>query len=339
MFRFPTAVTALLVSGQALAAQPATLASYSRASGLSVARYDVDFTHSSVEFSVRFMGLSRVRGAFGEFAGTLMYDSADVTRSSVSIVINAASINTNSAMRDRDLKGASFFDVEKYPKITFRSTRVERTADGLLVRGPFTLHGVTREIAIPVTMLHPPTTDAWENLRTGWTGSLKLSRREYGIMGSAFWDKEFDPGRLSIGDEVTIELMLSAGISNVDRWTAPKADSVRAAAERQGVAATMEQYRAAARDTASAAAKFPDQILGGAGLKLMHHGKFAEAVPFFQTAAEVRPDMAVIHAALGEALLLSGRKPQAIASFRKALSVDSLNTVASEYLRRLGTGN
>ena len=335
MLRFTTLAMAALVSTLPLAAQPATNASYSRASGLGVVRYDVDPSHSAIEFSVRFMGLSRVRGAFTEFSGTLMYDSTDVTRSSISVAIGVASINTNSSFRDRDLKGPSFFDADKFPRIGFRSTRIERTAAGLVLHGAFTMRGLTRNIAFPIVQVHPEAKDAWENRRVGWSGSLTLSRREYGIMGSAFWNNEFDPGRLSIGDEVTIELLISAGVSNVDRWTIPRADSVRSAAERQGVAATLTQYRAAARDTASPAAKSPDQILGTVGMKLMHHQKFADAVPFFQLASELKPDLALVHAALGEALLLSGKKAEATASFRRALAIDSLNTVASEYLRRL----
>src|SRR5689334_10388553 len=103
--------------------QSATFASLSGASGLSVRRLDIDFPHSAVEFSVRFMGVSRVRGAFSQFGGTIMYDTADARRSSVSVVIQAKSINTNVESRDKDLRSANFFDVEKYPLITFHSER------------------------------------------------------------------------------------------------------------------------------------------------------------------------------------------------------------------------
>jgi polyisoprenoid-binding protein YceI len=316
-------------------AQPATFASFAVAPGLTVQRFDIDAAHSALEFSVRFMGLSRVRGAFSTFGGTLMYDSTDISRSSVSVFVSAASINTNVASRDRDLKGPAFFDTEKFPRIFFTSTRVERTDGGFLVRGPLTMHGVTREVAIPFTLLHPLTKDAWENRRIGFSGALTVKRREFGILGSAFWNNEFDPGRLSISDDVSIELLLSAEINNVDRWGTPKGDSLRAAAERQGLAETLRAFREAARDTASDAGRFSDEILGGAAMKLMHHHRFADAVAIYQLAAELKPERPSLHAALGEAQLLSGKRADAIASFRRALARDSIYTVAFEYLRRL----
>jgi polyisoprenoid-binding protein YceI len=327
------AVAALMTAP--LAAQPATFASFAKSSGLTVARYDIDTPHSAIEFSVRFMGVSRVRGAFADFSGTVMYDSTDITRSSVSVVINVASINTNLASRDRDLKSPAFFDAEKFPKIVFRSSRVEQTASGLRIRGALTMHGVTKDIVIPAQQLHPLVKDAWDNRRMGFTATLTLSRREYGIMGSAFWDSEFDPGRLSVGDEVTIELMLSAELYNVDRWTTPISDSLRAVADKQGVAATLEQFRIASRDTTLPAGKWTEPILGGVGHKLMHRHKFEEAVPYYRLGTELRPERPALHNGLGEALLMLGKRTEAIASFRRALAIDSLNTVASEYLRRL----
>src|SRR6185503_16704306 len=97
--------------------------------------FDFDVSHSSVGFSVRFMGLSTVRGAFSEFAGTLVYDADRPERSTVSTVIRATSINTNSAMRDRDLKSENFFDVEKFPVITFRSESARRNGTGVVLEG------------------------------------------------------------------------------------------------------------------------------------------------------------------------------------------------------------
>lgn len=158
-------------------AQAATFASLAGASGLAVQRLDIDSPHSSIEFAVKFMGLSTVRGAFSEFGGTLMYDPADVTRSSIAVVIRTASINTNVDVRDRDLRSRNFFDAEKYPLITFTSTRVDRDGDRFTARGAFSMHGVTKEISIPFTRLHPLSRDAWGNQRVGFLGHTTLNRK------------------------------------------------------------------------------------------------------------------------------------------------------------------
>ena len=330
-------ITALLGTSGALA-QSATFASLSGRSGLSVKRFDVDWPHSAVEFSVRFMGLSRVRGAFGEFGGTLMYDATDLTKSSVFIVISTASINTNVRSRDKDLKSPNFFDAEKFPRITFRSTAVEKGADGLALRGPLTMHGVTREVVIPFKQLHPLSSDAWGNQRVGFVGGLTVSRKEYGILGTAFWNSEFDPGRMSISDEVEIELTLEAEVNNVERWTTPKGDSVLAMADQQGLGKTLEQFRAVAADTSKDAGRFTEAILLTVGTKLMHRQRFADAVAAYQVATELKPDRASLHAGLGEAYLMNGNRSDAIASFRRAVALSPENSVAAEYLRALGAG-
>ncbi len=326
-------VCALSQGAPCAQAQPATFASLAGKSGLPVRRLDIDGAHSAIEFTVRFMGLSRVRGAFAEFGGTFMLDTADVTRSSITVVINTASINTNVAARDRDLRSPNFFDATAYPRIVFSSSAVERRTGGLTLRGTLTMHGVTREVAIPFTELHPLSKDAWGNQRIGYVGSLTLSRKEFGILGTKFWNSEYDPGRMSVSDEVQIELTLEAEANNVDAWTSPKADSLRAAAEAQGVEQTLRQFREAARDTASGAGRFSADILGSAGMKLLHHGRFADGLEFYRLDAQLNPDRAGVRAALGEAFLMTGRRPEAVASFKKALELDSLNTVAREYLR------
>src|SRR5881628_2694051 len=108
-------------------------------------KFDIDFAHSEIGFSIRFMGLTNVRGRFTEYAGTIMYVEKDLPRSTVSVLIQAKSIDTGTEFRDKDLRGPSFFNVDSFPTILFRSTRLERTEDGFVARGDFTLRGVTRK--------------------------------------------------------------------------------------------------------------------------------------------------------------------------------------------------
>ena len=328
-------VFCLLVPGSPLHPQPATFASFAGATGLPIQRFDIDWPHSAVEFSVRFMGLSTVRGAFSQFGGTIMYDTADARRSTVSVVIQAKSINTNVESRDKDLKSENFFDVEKYPLITFRSEHIDRTKTGFVARGPLTIHGVTKPVAIAFRQTHGLLSDAWGNRRLGFTAHLSLNRKDYGILGTKFWNSEFDPGRMSISDNVDIELNVEAEANQVERWTTPKGDSLLGLATAQGLSKTLAAFRVAATDTASPISKIRGGILNTVGTKLMHRRDFSGAIEAFRLAAELDPGADWAHAGLGEAYLMSGKKDLAVESFQKAILADSTNTVAFEYLRQL----
>ena len=316
-------------------AQSATFASFAGATGLPIQRFDIDWPHSAVEFSVRFMGLSNVRGAFSQFGGTIMYDTVDARRSTVSVVIQTKSINTNVDSRDKDLKSANFFDAEKYPLITFRSERIDRTKAGFVARGPLTMHGVTKQVAIAFKQTHGLMGDGWGNKRMGFVGHLSLNRKDYGILGTKFWNSEFDPGRMSISDNVDIDLNIEAEVNQVDKWTGPKGDSVLKVAAAQGLSKTLAEFKTAATDSTNPISKIRGGVLNTVGTKLMHRGDFNGAAEAFGLASELDPNADWAHAGLGEALLMSGKKALAIESFRKALAADSTNTVAFEYLRHL----
>ena len=333
-FRQSLVVIAVLLPIRA-GAQAATFASFSGASGLPVQRLDIDAPHSSLEFVVRFMGLSNVRGAFSQFGGTIMYDTVDATRSTVSIVIDTKSINTNSQARDNDLRSENFFDVAKYPSIRFHSERIDKAKAGFVARGPLTMHGVTKEVAIAFKQTHGLMSDGWGNRRRGFAGRLSLNRKDYGILGTKFWNAEFDPGRMSISDNVDIELNIEAEAVQVERWTTPRADSLLKAGATQGLSKTLAEFRTAAADSTSAIFKARTGMLSAAAAKLMHRGDFAGAAEVFKLASELEPDADWAHAGLGEAYLMSGKRDLAVDSFGKALAVDSLNTVAYEYLRQI----
>jgi polyisoprenoid-binding protein YceI len=288
-----------------------------------------------VEFSVRFMGLSTVRGAFAQFGGTIMYDTVDARRSTVSVVIQAKSINTNVESRDKDLRSENFFDVAKYPLITFRSARIDRTKTGFIASGPLTMHGVTRPVNIAFKQTHGLMGDGWGNKRLGFIGHLTLNRKDYGILGTKFWNAEFDPGRMSISDNVDIDLNVEAEVNQVERWTTPKGDSLLKVAASQGLSKTLAEFRVAAGDTTSPISKIKGGVLIAAATKLMHRRDFAGAVEVFQLASELEPNADWAHAGLGEAYLMSGKRDLAVQSFRKAVAADSTNTVAFEYLRQL----
>lgn len=165
-------------------------------------KYSIDQSHTSVSFVVKHMVLAKVRGNFHEFTGTIIFDEADVTRSSVQGTVKVASIDTDNDKRDDHLRGADFFDVEKYPEITFSSTRIEKRGDNYVCSGNLTMRGVTKEVEIPFTITGK-ITDPWGNTRIGIEAGFTINRQDFGIT----WSKIMDNGGLVVSNDVKIELV------------------------------------------------------------------------------------------------------------------------------------
>jgi len=166
-------------------------------------QYRIDYNHSTVGFSVPIMdGLSKVNGKFTDFTVTLTNDEKDITKSSVSVVIKAASINTGIAARDNDLRTAAFFDVEKYPEITFESKRIEKRREQLIAVGTFTMHGVSKEIALPFAITGINRDPVAKKMNIGYSARITLNRRDFGIN----WRHQSVPN--FVGDNVDIEINL-----------------------------------------------------------------------------------------------------------------------------------
>ncbi|HKE89665.1 MAG TPA: YceI family protein [Gemmatimonadales bacterium] len=288
-------------------------------------KYEIDEAHSSVSFAVRFMGLTTIHGAFSQYAGTLMVTPDDLARSSVSVVIQVSSINTNNGQRDHDLQNAAFFDAAHFPLITFRSTSVVPSALGFTLNGQLTIRGITKDVAIPCTLLHPATRDAWRNTRIGFVGTLAISRREFGVLGTAFWNSEYDPGRMSIGDSVTIELAIEGLQPNYDKWNSPGSDSLAQVALGRGAAAV--------KPPVDSVPTVNGYVV--AGLKLLGRGRADLALRLFEVASGLAPEAPQVYVHLGDARMALGQEGMARDAFRRALAADSLNTSAAESLRWL----
>ena len=165
--------------------------------------YPIDNSHSTVGFSVPILGgLSEVKGKFTDFEITLNADEKDITKSSVSVVIKATSVDTGIEGRDRHLRNPDFFDVEKFPEIMFKSERIEKKGKQFIAHGPLTMHGVTKQIALPFTVngtFKNPTTN---KLSVGYSAKMVLNRRDYGINYSRRDSPTF------VGDNITVEINL-----------------------------------------------------------------------------------------------------------------------------------
>ncbi|CAH2031884.1 YceI family protein [Trichlorobacter ammonificans] len=186
-----------------LIASLATVAVLSLPTLSQAATWTIDQEHSSIAFKVRHLMVANVKGLFEKFKGTVVIDENDITRSKVEVSIDTASINTNVAKRDEHLRSPDFFDVAKYPAMTFVSTKVVKAGTGKLkVTGDLTLHGVTREVVLDVEGPSKESKDPWGNLRSGATASAKVNRKDFGLN----WNKALETGGVVVGDEVTITL-------------------------------------------------------------------------------------------------------------------------------------
>jgi polyisoprenoid-binding protein YceI len=168
--------------------------------------YHLDPAHSSAHFSVRHMMISNVRGEFSRLSGAVVFDPQNPAASSIEAQIETASINTSDAKRDAHLRSADFFDAEKYPSLTFRSTRLARTEAGWTVEGDLTIHGVTRPVTLDVEGPTPEVKDPWGSGRIGATASAKLNRKDFGLT----WNTPLETGGFLVGDEIRITLEIEA---------------------------------------------------------------------------------------------------------------------------------
>lgn len=172
--------------------------------------WNIDPDHSSIGFSIRHLTISNVKGNFDKFSGTVNLDDKNITASKVTATIDASSIDTRVQKRDDHLRSTDFFDVAKYPEITFVSKRWSRTANGTLkVSGDLTMHGITRAVVLDVAPFSPETRDPWGNTRRGTTAKATINRKDFGID----WNKNLDTGGLMIGDQVEISLEIEMILS------------------------------------------------------------------------------------------------------------------------------
>lgn len=180
--------------------------------------WNIDPSHSGVHFTVRHMVVSKVRGAFTRWQGTIQFDEKNPEAGKVSVQIEAPSIDTREEKRDAHLRSPDFFDVGKFPKITFKSTQITKQAEGkYAVAGDLTIHGVTKPVTL-ATELSPEVKDPWNNQRRGATATTKISRKDFGLT----WNKALEAGGVAVSDEVNI---------TVDVELVKKADAGAAAAK------------------------------------------------------------------------------------------------------------
>jgi len=165
--------------------------------------WTIDASHSAAHFAVRHMMVSTVRGDMGKITGTVTFDPAKPAAGSIEATVDVTGIDTREAGRDKHLKSADFFDVEKFPTITFKSKRIDPVAaGGFKITGDLTMKGVTKEVVLDAEPLRPAIKDQRGAARTGTTATTKLNRQDFGVN----WSRALDGGGVVVSDEVSVTI-------------------------------------------------------------------------------------------------------------------------------------
>jgi polyisoprenoid-binding protein YceI len=164
--------------------------------------YDIDSSHSAAQFTIRHLMISNVRGQFSGVTGTVVIDDGNPANVKIDATIDASTVDTREPKRDTHLKSPEFFDVAKFPKITFVSKKSQKTGNGTYkVTGDLTMHGVTKEVVLDVTGV-AEVKDPWGNTKVGATGTTRVDRKDYGLT----WNKPLEAGGFLVGDDVDITI-------------------------------------------------------------------------------------------------------------------------------------
>lgn len=169
--------------------------------------YEFDKAHSSIGFRVKHMGLVDIPGYFRDFKGTVNYDAKDVTKSSVEFTAQMTSVDTGVAARDNHLRTADFFEVEKFPTMTFKSTKVEKRGNDLVLTGDLTMRGVTKQVSFPFQIAGWLPGGERSGPKMGITAETTINRRDFGVN----YGTTLPNGAAALSDDVTVTLLIEAG--------------------------------------------------------------------------------------------------------------------------------
>ena len=165
-------------------------------------KWEIDSSHTNAHFSVKHMMVSNVQGDLGKVSGTVDLEGKDPTKAAVDVSIDVSGINTREPKRDGHLKSPDFFDVAKYPTITFKSKKIVKSKSGYNLEGDLTIHGVTKDVTLAMQNPTPEMKDPWGGIRVGAVATTKINRKDFGLV----WNKALEAGGVVVGDEVAITL-------------------------------------------------------------------------------------------------------------------------------------
>lgn len=318
--------------GIVLGAAAASLANASLTAQRAPRDFLMEYQHSYVAFEIGFMGFP-VRGRFNEPRATIAYADGDLEKSSVSVAIVAKSINTGGQTRDDHLRSSDFFDVVRFPFITFQSTSIRRAGDGYVMTGPLTMHGVTKVISIPFRAAGPPIEETHGATLITFSGRVRLARRDFGISGGSKFNSWFDEIRSATMAD-SVDIILDVQGWDPDYTRDKRYDRVVARVDTLGADSVVSTWRTRVASDSNFR-KGAEWDLSQIGRVLSERGKGTEAERVLRFALELYPQSMRVHAALARALERAGRRSEALAVSRQALAIDPYDTAALELVRRL----
>ena len=297
--------------------------------------FQLDSPHSPIEFSVPWMGLSKVRGSFDDCIGTIVFDSTDITRSSVSILARTPSLHTGNALRDKDLKGPDWFDVGEFPTAVFRSKSIVKGGDGYRMRGSLTIHGVTRDVEFPFSFTGR-LARANHEVRVGFEGQLAVRRQDFGLSGPERFNVVTELGKAMIGDEVDLSFAIEGWRAGArDTLFDHAADSLARRVSIAGFATVAKEYRQLRARTPDSLMVVDEGVLNNLGFAYLERDQPQNAVNAFQLEAESYPRSAFPLTGLTQAYATLGDSARAIESGTKALGLNPTALRTIEILRRV----
>ena len=297
--------------------------------------YAINTGHSYVGFSVKYMGYAKVRGRFADFKGTLRYDENDLSKTSITLVISVASLDTDLDWRDNDLKSDQWFDAENFPQMKFVSKRVVKRDLGFDVIGDITIRGITKEIIIN---MDPPSgllKDIRGDSQVIFTGTTTINRNDFGVEGKRW--SAIKEGIAGVGPEVNIELSIlgkrvnAGNFKNRVRNPESPPGKLYKIANEQGVKSAIKEF-----DNMKATdEKINENALNIPAYMFLKEDKLDEALALFEHNAKAFPESGNVFDSLGEIFLVRGDYEKAKGYYQKALEKDPDNINAMEVLRHL----
>lgn len=297
-----------------------------------VQSYHMDTQHTEIAFKINHLGIVPVRGQFKEFEGAFRWDEANPTQSSVRVTIQAASIDTGVERRDRHLRASDFFDVEKYPTITFESEAVHVLAENQYKAvGTLTMHGLSETVELPFTLteeLHYPNT---ANIMRGTQSEITINRTKFAIGSEQAFSQLMKNGSAWASEHVDITLNVTW-----ERNIPHVADLLEETLEKSGIEAAEAQFNSLK------AAYFEDKVYSFStnamtrlAKKLHEAGKLPEALAIHRLNIEIQPDWWWLYGPLAEAYAATGDTANAIATYERLLALNPDDEAATEALQKL----
>ncbi len=296
--------------------------------GLDVEVFGIDKAHSKLSFAIGFFGFSDVEGTFGQYSGTILYNEKDLTKTAISLIIDANSINTGSSFRDKDLKTGNFFDTENHRFLTFESKSIEKKGKKMFAIGDLTIKGKTKEVRVPFEQTQKRFIDPfWSNLVIGFKGEITIDRNDFDVHGGRWGEKV-------LSEEVKISFAMVAQQPNTFKWGSGEISASMNEVVNAYVKNGADDGKAKFEEVTSGI-EMNSFIEGLTAKRLIQKYHFKEAIAFLEMAIEKFPKNAGLYKDKAKAHAFLGEKNKAVEIYEQIIARNANDTEAKMILKRL----